>query len=319
MTSNHTEAALGLVPLAVATRNGAVESVHHGVLVATAADGSVLFAWGDAQRIVYPRSALKPLQASAMVGAGLDLDDRHLAVACGSHDGTPNHVAVVTEILAGAGLGVDALRNTPDLPLDESSAFARIRGGGGRQSITQNCSGKHAAMLATCVANGWPLDGYLSVDHPVQRLIDTGIERLAGGVHHTGIDGCGAPTAMVSLAGLARSFGRLASTGSAVAAAMSRHPELVGGEVRHDTALMRLVPGAIVKDGAEGVQAVGLPDGRALAVKIADGANRAMVAVTLAALDRLGVAVDRSGSVLDEPVLGHGRPVGSIEAIAQPD
>jgi L-asparaginase II len=268
---------------------------------------------GDPDVVIYPRSALKPLQAASMVGAGLDLDDRLLAVVCASHDGRPEHVAAVTEILARFGLDRRDLLNTPTLPLDPDASEAAVRAGEPPSSISQNCSGKHAGMLATAVVNGWPTAGYVAPDHPVQRRILDDLARDVGPVVHVGVDGCGAPAATVSLACLAGAARRLAVDHHQVHRAMSGHPEMVGGPRRDVTALMRLVPGLLAKDGAEGVQVAALPDGRAVAVKIADGAQRARVPVTVAALRMLGVDVD--GDVLVEPILGHGEPVGRVRAL----
>jgi L-asparaginase II len=301
------------VPVAVTDRSGFPESIHHGAVVALDFDGTVAWSAGDPDIVIYPRSALKPLQAASMVGAGLALDDRLLAVVCASHDGRPEHVAAVAEILAGAGLGPDDLDNTPTLPLDLDASIAAVRAGGQASSITQNCSGKHAGMLATAVINGWPTAGYTDPDHPVQRRIIDDLRREVGPAEHVGVDGCGAPAPTVPLIALASAVRRLAVDGHPVHAAMTGHPDMVGGPTRDVTRLMRLVPGLIAKDGAEGVHVAALPDGRAVAVKIADGAGRARAPVTVAALRSLGV--DLAADALVEPVLGHGRPVGRVRAL----
>lgn len=301
------------VAVAVASRNGIDESVHHGAVVALAADGSVAWTAGDAEQAIFPRSALKPLQAAAMVAAGLDLDDRLLAVVCASHDGRPEHVAAVREILATAGLVEGELDNTPTLPLSADAATAVIRAGDGPAAITQNCSGKHAGMLATAVINGWPTSGYRDPVHPVQRLILDDVARRAGAVSTIGVDGCGAPAPVVSLLGLARAVRELAIGGHAVHRAMTRCPEMVGGPARDVTRLMQLVPGLLAKDGAEGVEVAALPDGRAVAVKIADGGGRARTPVVVASLRSLGV--DLAADALPEWVLGHGEAVGSVRSV----
>lgn len=302
------------------TRGGFVESLHRGRVVAVDADGEVTLAVGDIGAAVLLRSCAKPLQAVGMLRAGLDLDGAHLAIACGSHDGTDRHLALVDEILDGAGLTLSALGNAPLLAL-EPMAAARQLLAGGPDRIHHNCSGKHAAMLATCVANGWPTDGYLDREHPLQRAVRTAVEELIGEPStHVAVDGCGAPISAVSLTGLARAFSRLAVAGQGlpegrVAAAMRAHPEVVGGAERGVTQLMRALPGSIAKDGAEGAFAVALADGRALAVKVADGANRPVPPLVVAALRAIGVTDDRALDPLAEvPVLGHGRPVGSIRA-----
>lgn len=301
-----------VVPIAETTRNGVVESVHFGVVVAIGADGMTAWSAGDADTDVYPRSALKPLQAQAMVDAGFAADPDELAVAAASHNGEQAHLDVVLRILAKAGLGEDALDNTPALPLSPPVAAAVLRAGGRPTSLQQNCSGKHAAMLSTCVVNGWEIDSYLDVDHPVQKRIDAYIAEVAGGVSHTGVDGCGAPTAMVTLIGLAFAVRSLAIRRTAVYEAMCRNPFLVAGTGREDTALMRVVTGVIVKGGAEGVHVVAHPDGRAVAVKIADGSERARMPVMLAAMRSLGFDVD---DVPVPPILGHGRPVGEVRSL----
>jgi L-asparaginase II len=168
-------------------------------------------------------------------------------------------------------------------------------------------------MLATAVINGWPTAGYTDPDHPVQRRIIADLRREVGPAEHVGVDGCGAPAPTVSLTALAAAVRRLAVDGHPVHAAMTGHPDMVGGPTRDVTRLMRLVPGLITKDGAEGVHVAALPDGRAVAVKIADGAGRARAPVTVAALRSLGVEL--AADALVEPVLGHGRPVGRVRAL----
>ena len=295
-----------------------VESQHFGAVVALERDGSVAFSIGDANTIVYPRSSMKPLQATAMVSAGLDLPPQLLALVCASHDGRPEHLAAAREILKRAGLDESALGNTTDYPLDETEHEKAIREGKQRTSLQMNCSGKHSGMLATCVAAGWKHDlSYLSPDHPLQRHITAMIPSLAGEpAAHIGIDGCGAPAHAMSLVGLARAFRSVAiaepgTPQHRVAQAMTSHPEMVGGPTRDVTRLMQGVPGLVAKDGAEAVFAVGLPDGRAVALKVSDGANRARPPVMQAALARLGVGLEKvDPATWDSPVWGHGRRVG---------
>src|SRR5690625_4315618 len=163
--------------LAHVVRSGMVESRHHGSVVALDADGSVRFGIGSTDVAMYPRSANKPAQAAAMVQAGLDLPDPLLALAAASHSGERFHCAGVRQILDGAGLDSGALQNTPGLPMDQAAAADHIRTGGVASSLTGDCSGKHAAMLATSVANGWSTHDYLDPGHPVQRAIVDGIDR----------------------------------------------------------------------------------------------------------------------------------------------
>ncbi|WP_371814077.1 asparaginase [Phycicoccus sp. HDW14] len=224
-------------------------------------------------------------------------------------------------MLADAGLTEADLLNTPDLPYDEVERDTWVAAGRSARSLAQNCSGKHAAMLATCRVNGWDTATYLDPQHPLQRAMVATLEDLAGEpVAATAVDGCGAPVMAVSLGGLSRAFGRVASAADGtpeaeVAAAMRAHPELVGGTRRDVTALMRGTDGLVAKDGAESVYAVGLADGRGLALKVADGGQRARPVVLAAVLRRLGVASDAYGRLEDAPVLGHGDPVGAVVAV----
>jgi L-asparaginase II len=300
-------------------RSGFLESVHHGSVIALHGDHAALRV-GEPEAPILPRSCNKPLQALAMLRQGLSIDGELLAVACASHNGEEFHIAGVRRILADAGLDVGQLQCTPGLPIGEAAHRAYLAAGGTATPLYMNCSGKHAAMLATCAVNGWSTDSYRDPAHPLQQAIRDTVGDLAGEpVAAVGVDGCGAPVFGVSLVGLARAFGRLAAAAPdtpqrRVADAMRTHPEYVGGTGRDVTALMRAVPGLVAKDGAEAVYAVGLPDGRGLAVKIADGNSRARAVVMAAALRRIGVAVpDELATV---PVLGHGEPVGAIRPAA---
>ncbi|CAB4878492.1 unannotated protein [freshwater metagenome] len=309
------------VPVALTTRSGFPESVHFGAVVALDRDGSIAFSAGDPTVGMYPRSSNKPMQAAAMVSAGLSLPPDLLALVCASHDGTVMHLDAARGILAHAGLDESALMNTLDLPLDPSAAEAVLRSGGGRSALQMNCSGKHSGMLATCVINGWPLASYLDASHPLQVHITESLPALIGErVAHIGVDGCGAPAHVLSLLGLARGFRNIA-TGAAGAAgtdvyeAMTANPTMVGGSRRDVTRLMQHVPGLVAKDGADGVFAAALPDGRAVALKISDGANRARPPVMLAALQALGIDVSNAAPLLHEYVRGHGQVVGEVTAI----
>jgi L-asparaginase II len=298
-------------------RSGVVESTHTGSVVALCPDGAVALSLGVVDRPVFPRSSNKPLQTVALLEAGWSpADEASIALASASHSGEPVHLEGVRRSLSAAGLDAAALGCPPMLPLDEAAAHALLRTGGEAAPLTMNCSGKHAAMLATCVARGWPTEGYLSPEHPVQQAVQASLERLAGEpVAHVAVDGCGAPQHALSLTGLARAFSRLAvEEGSArrTADAMRAHPHLVGGTGRAVTRLIEGIPGLVAKDGAEGVFAAALPDGSAAAVKIADGAARAAVPVLVAALRALGVARPVLDELATSPVLGGGRPVGEL-------
>jgi L-asparaginase II len=319
-TEQHTAPAVPPV-LAEVVRSGFTEGHHRGSLVLLGPDGAVELALGDVTAPVFPRSANKPMQATAVLRAGAALDGERLAIAAGSHSGEEFHQALVRTVLAEHGLGPDDLRCPPDLPLDEQAREALLAAGGSRARVAMNCSGKHAAMLAACVRAGWPTAGYLDPGHPLQQLVRTVVEEAAGEpVAATGTDGCGAPLYAISLTGLARAFRHMtqAAPGTPerrVAAAMRAHPEDVAGTHRIDTWLMTEVPGVLAKVGAEAVQAVALPDGRALAFKIDDGNPRALGPVLARALELSGV----SGPVLERigrsPVLGGGREVGEVRAV----
>lgn len=311
--------------LARVVRGGVVESEHRGHLVVTGPDGAVVTAVGDVTSPVFPRSSLKPVQAWAMLRAGWrPADARALALACASHSGEEAHRDVVASMLEAAGLGLADLDNTPDWPLNADAAARWREEGHGPEPVTQNCSGKHAAMVATCVAAGWPTAGYRDPGHPLQVAIRALVEEVTGeSAAPVSVDGCGAPLFSTSLAALARVFGRIAAAparepggaAAAVAAAMTAHPDLVGGTGRDATLFMRAVPGLVAKDGAEGVFGVGLPDGTGLALKIADGAARPVRAVVAAALaPRVGDRAEAVRGVGHTPVLGHGELVGAVVA-----
>ncbi|SNQ46950.1 L-asparaginase [Frankia canadensis] len=281
-----------------------VESVHRGTVVGLARDGSLALRIGAPEHPVLPRSAVKPLQAAAMLRAGLDgvflsrdIPPDLLAMVASSHSGEAAHVARVLEILSVAGVPVDTLRCPADLPLSSAAAQAHLRSGGRPEPVLMNCSGKHAGMIACCVAAGWSIEDYTEPDHPLQQIIRRTIEELTGEqIAGTAVDGCGAPLFALSLTGLARGVramvqGAAGSAERRVVEAMRGHPELIGGAGCSDTELMRVAPGVVAKNGAEGVTVVATPDGHAVAIKIADGGERAGVPVALAALSRLGAAV----------------------------
>lgn len=312
------------VPLAAQSRGDAIESIHYGSLVATSPDGAVIHSLGDAAAGFYPRSALKPLFAVGILRAGLALTSEQIALASASHNGSDRHQQVAFSTLAAAGLDESALANSTDLPYGQAEREAWLRAGNGPTRLAQNCSGKHAALAALCVHRGWPVDGYLEAGHPVTDLLRSSVEELTGETAGTtSIDGCGTPVYTISLAGLARAFGRLASAADGtperrVADAMRAHPELVAGEGRDVTAVMRAVPGLVAKDGFEGIQAIGLPDGTGLALKISDGGDRARMPVAAAALTRLVDDPALSAALqplLSVPALGGGHRVGELTAV----
>lgn len=306
------------VPLVEIVRSGLIEGRHHGSVVALAADGSVDWSLGDVTGQILPRSANKPIQALAMLGLGLDLEPELLALACASHSGEQRHLDGVRRILSNAGLAEMALGNVPDYPLAPELRDAWIREGREPSKLGQCCSGKHAAMVATCVQRDWQLSGYFEPDHPLQLGIQRRFEMLTGEPAQVAIDGCGAPVLSASLVGLARAYQMLAlaTDGDAwrVAEAIRRHPEMVSGTTRDEYRLLRAIPGAIGKFGAEAVYVVALPDGRTVALKIDDGAERARPVVMAAALARLGIDAEAVAETGRAPVYGGGVVVGELRA-----
>jgi L-asparaginase II len=217
--------------LAEVVRSGFTESRHRGAYVVLAPDGSVAFSAGDITDPIFPRSSNKPMQATGMLNAGLEIKDERLALAAASHSGEDFHVEGVRGILDWAGLTEDDLQCPPDMPHDQDTARRLIANGEGPSRIRMNCSGKHAAMLATCAVNDWPTQTYRDPGHPLQKGLKDTVEDLAGErVTATGVDGCGAPLFALSLTGLARAFHTLVlaapdAPGRRVADAMRAHPE----------------------------------------------------------------------------------------------
>jgi L-asparaginase II len=320
----------GGAPLAEVVRSGFVESRHRGSVVVLDAAGHTVVAIGDVVAPVFPRSSNKPMQATAMLRAGLSLPDpADLALVAASHSGELRHVERVRSLLRRAGLTEADLRCPPDLPLSEVARGVILRRGGTPARVMMNCSGKHAGMLLTCVANGWSTEDYLSPDHPMQKACVAAIADLAGEpVTALGVDGCGAVVAAISLTGLARAFLSCVSADRSqpnrqVADAMRAEPELVSGIGREDALLMRAFPGLLTKTGAEGMFAVAAPGRGALALKIDDGAMRAARPVLAAGLRMLGFSDESAGEAgqvltafAQTPVLGGGSPVGWVRATA---
>lgn len=313
--------------LAEVIRSGSAESHHRGALVVLGPGGDVVLAAGPVATPMFPRSANKPLQAAGMLQAGLRLGGPLVALAAASHSGESFHIAGVRDILAGAGLTEDQLRCPPALPLDDQAQRHHLREGGQADRIHMNCSGKHAAMLATCAAAGWPASSYLEPGHPLQRRLRDTVENLSSEtVTAVGVDGCGAPLFALSLTGLARAYRSMVraapeSAGRQVADGMRAYPDWTAGTNRPESALMRAVPGLLAKAGAEGVLAFALADGWAATIKIEDGAARALPALAVALLRRLradvwasadAAALDRIGSV---PVHGGGQVVGQVRPV----
>jgi L-asparaginase II len=292
--------------LVEAWRGALVESRHGGAVAVSDPGGSLVFARGDVERPVYPRSAIKALQALTLVESGAadryGLEPQELALACASHSGELEHVATATRMLARAGLEPSALKCGAHWPIHQPSGQALARAGGSATALHNNCSGKHAGFLCAACAMDADRSSYVEPAHPVQREVKATLERLAGvaiGDDVCAVDGCSVPTWAMPLAALARAFARFGSgqglaPARATAAARLRsacaaHPWHVAGTGRFDTALMRAFGARVfVKGGAEGVHCAALPElGFGLAVKCDDGAGRAaevMLAGTLARL-----------------------------------
>jgi L-asparaginase II len=299
--------------LAEYVRDGFIESVHRGYLLALNADGSTNLALGNSEQLIFPRSCVKSIQGAAMVRAGLKLEPRLLALGCSSHSGSAEHLAAVREILALAKLDETALQCMLDKPLGETER--RMWGDKPPTRISMNCSGKHAAMLLTCVTNGWPIESYLDPTHPLQVAIKAELEALSGeAITLTSTDGCGAPLFLMSLAGLARAIrGITLSTDEAHQSVMNASrafPEMVAGEGRLTTEMMKAVPGLYMKDGAEAVEVASMIDGRTLVFKVADGSLRPFRVLVHAGLKRLGI----DSPYETENVLGGDRVIGAIRA-----
>ena len=300
-------------------RGSAVESEHRVAWAVSGGEGL-----GPS---VFVRSAAKPFQALAGVRRGvsdrLGLGTDHLAIACASHGGGDEHVLRVREMLRAADAAEPDLECGPADPRDPVAAGIYRDAGGRPEPVRHNCSGKHAFAIALARAEGWPVAGYVTADHPVQQTMWVGLAEATGlepaDLPHA-IDGCGMQTFCVPLARLADAFGRLAGgglgpAGDQLATAMTSHPELVAFDGALDTELMRAHPGLVAKIGAEGVLGIGLPDGRGAALKVLDGAMRGLDTTALLVLEeRLGVTL--GGRLRDAAVVvnSRGEQVGRAEA-----
>jgi L-asparaginase II len=294
------------VPLAVATRGDAIESVHYGSVAVVDHDGALLYAAGDPHCLTMTRSALKPLQAMPFVAAGgierFGYTAAQVALLCASHSGEPRHVEAVAAMLAQSGSTADELQCGTHAP-----GHYEVRGElpppPPWSPLAHNCSGKHSGMLAYCVLCGAPKASYLAFDHPLQQAIRRSVAHFTGTPEAqlvAGIDGCSAPNYAVPLSGLARGYARLAAgrddaayarAPRILADAMVAHPEMVSGDGRIDLALMRAGRGDwVAKIGAEGVQAIGVrSSGWGIAIKVIDGAKRGLHPATVEVLDQLGL------------------------------
>jgi len=322
-------------PVLVELRRGAVvESFHRGA-VAVASPGGLIEAVGDCARPVYPRSALKPVQALPLVESGacaaFGLGSEELALAAASHSGAAHHTDRVAAWLIRLGLDQSALECGAHPPGD--SEAARLLAASGRlpSPLHNNCSGKHTGFLTLARHLGIPTAGYIRRDHPVQALVEAVIAEMSGcdlGTAPCGIDGCGIPVFGLPLGGLAAAMARLADparlpparrmAAAAIVAAMAAHPELVAGPGRACTEMMARMPGIVLKGGAEGVYVAIVPScGLGVAVKIDDGAGRAAEVAIAAALVRLGLVTAEAAAPFVRPPLLNvaGRTVGEMVAV----
>jgi L-asparaginase II len=298
-------------------RGKQIESCHHVSFAIVDAMGELVASWGDPELVTFMRSSAKPFQAIACIEGGaadhFRFDSRDLALVCASHSGTEMHVESVRRLLEKIGLSEDALQCGVHVPYDEGTFENLLRSGGVLEPIRNNCSGKHAGMLALAKHLDAKLDSYLEPAHPVQhRILETLAEMtgVAADSIVVGVDGCSAPTFAVPLYAAARGYARLVDrvgfedrrveACSRIVQAMTEHPELVAGPGRFDTLFMQAVNGRMVsKSGAEGFQSIGIPgdgikDGSpplGIAIKVHDGdhpSHRAAALTAIEIVDRLG-------------------------------
>jgi L-asparaginase II len=289
------------VPLVRVERGAVEEAIHFGHLAVVDTEGRVYASLGDPGHVTYFRSCAKPFQAIGSLSTGIadryELATEHLAIMAASHSGEPRHVEIVRDLLRRTGIAESALQCGAHWPYDERAATSARRQMDEPLAVFNNCSGKHAGMLAAARALDAPLETYLDPAHPVQGRIRGVIEAFTGcppAVIHYGIDGCSAPNAAVPLAAMARSFAGLLTssdeTPTSVVAAMTQHPFLIGGTDRFDTRLMEVTGGRLLaKGGAAGAHCTGdRRSKRGLAVKFDSGDGTWTAVAVVAALERLG-------------------------------
>lgn len=292
---------LSAQPLVRVERGGVEEALHCGHVVVTDARGTIKTALGNPERRTYFRSCAKPFQAIASLHAGIvsrfDLEPEHVAIMAASHNGEPRHIEVARDLLRRTGVAESALQCGAHWPYYEPAAAVVRREMPEPIPIFNNCSGKHAGMLAAARALGTPLETYLQPDHPVQQRIRQAVEDFTACPSDEvryGTDGCSAPNPAVPLAAMARSFASLVSSKSAeaaaVVAAMTAHPFLVGGTDRFDTRLMEVTRGRLLaKGGAAGAHCTAnRRSGEGLAIKLDSGDGTWAPVAVMAALQQLG-------------------------------
>ena len=279
--------------VATITRDGIVESVHHGIGVVIDPSGRILKSVGDATALIYPRSTLKPIQTLTILEMGTPLEPLEMALASASHLGSSRHRQAVTDFLHNHQLSDNLLQCPVDWPLGDDAKEALLRSENPEKSrLAMNCSGKHAGFLACCQHMGWDLENYLDNSHPLQQAIRDRISDLAGEkIAHTTPDGCGAPLHQLSLSGLARALSHVVKGESpesaALVAAISDNSWAIAGEGHANTVVIDAL-GGIAKIGAEGLVVICLPSGVVAAVKILDGSMRATTPVALSLLGSVG-------------------------------
>jgi len=293
-------------PIVVEVTRGDLVEARHRVHAVAVRGGEIVVSAGDPMLVTHYRSAAKPLQALPVVRARPDLDELDIAIACASHLARPEQLDAVRSLLAKA----DATEE------DLECGTAGIDSGATK--LEHNCSGKHAALIALCRAEGWPVEGYRRPEHPCQQAIRDEISVAAmvdpDGIP-TAVDGCGIVTFALPLARMAHSFSRLVEVEGAkrIVDAMRAHPDLIRGPGAADTELMRTQPGWIAKGGAEGLLCAVSPAGLGIAVKIEDGSGRAMPSGLAAFLRRLGLETGDLGVVPVEN--SRGEVVGEFRAV----
>lgn len=307
--------------LAVVTRSGLIESRHYGAAAVTSPTGETIFALGDVEAPVYPRSSLKPFQALASLRTGVVLNKKQIALACASHTGSTAHQQVALDMLSGAGLAETDLQCPVAWPRDGATRREWVLSSRPQNRLAFNCSGKHAAFLAAAKHAGYPTQTYLDQDHPIQQeVVKVLTEYASVAPSHVATDGCGAPAPTLPLRNLALAVGRLASghepLAEQITSAMLKHPDMVEGPGGDNTVVIEEL-GIVAKLGAEGVLILGTAEGYAVAVKTLDGAHRANTLVGLTLLAAAGgIDASKLPNILSkvlEPITGAGSIVGAIE------
>jgi L-asparaginase II len=302
-------------------RGSTVESRHEVSVAVADGSGRMRARAGDVDRVVFARSSIKPIQAVPLVEDGLadryGLTDEELALVCASHNGEPVHVAVARSILNRIGLSEEALGCGADRPFGDAAARALAASGEKPRRIHNNCSGKHAGMMALALGHGWPVSGYIRQDHPVQERMIAEVAKWSGWPAQDigmAVDGCGVVTFALPLHALAAAFGRFAgqarrpgTAAARIVRAMQQHPDMVAGEGRLDTDIVRATGGRVLaKVGAEGVFAAIVPGAElGVVLKVEDGGKRAAAPALIGVLRGLGVLT--------------GEEVGALAAYAEPD